>query len=163
MYYGNGAVCGDRRCREAVSATNVKGCALPLSGLCPAARFRFASSRSRAAPLLPSGLCPAARFRFASSRSRAAPYARRKERRIIRASTMILLSFLLSHGLSLACKFAPVALYEQENYDQGDDKCHVQSYPFREFGAFSCVGLCKEVFPAPSVARRTEQHVYEAA
>ena len=139
------------------------------SGSCHAARFRSASSRSRAAlptvwlspcssiPLRsisltgcssrrpahamqldfaslhlahgllfpPSASRHAARFRSAPSRSRAAPYARRKEGDLIRASTMRSPSFLLAHGLSLACKFAPVSLYEEEYDDERDYKCYV--------------------------------------
>ena len=69
----------------------------------------------------------------------------------------------MTHGLSLACKFAPVALYEQEDYDQGYDECYVGSYPFGEFRAFSCICLGKEVIPAPSVTCGTEEYIYETS
>lgn len=110
-----------------------------------------------------SGSSHAARFRFAPSRSRAAPYAIRKEWPLIRASTMSVHSFLIAHGLSLACKFAPIPLYEEEYYDQGYDEGYVESYPFGEFWSFAGVGFGEEVFPAPSVTGGAEENVYQAA
>ena len=70
---------------------------------------------------------------------------------------------LFALGLSLACKFAPVALYEQEDDDQGYDVCYVWSYPLREFRSFSAVGLCQEFIPSPAVTCSTEEYVYEAS
>ena len=67
------------------------------------------------------------------------------------------------HGLSLTRKFAPVALYEQEDYDERYDVCYVWPYPFREFQAFACICLVHKVIPAPAVPACTEQHIDEAA
>ena len=67
------------------------------------------------------------------------------------------------HGLSLACKLRPVSLDEEEQDDEGDSDGDVESYPLGEFGTLSCVGFFQEVFPAPAVTGRTEEHVHEAA
>ena len=69
----------------------------------------------------------------------------------------------MTQGLSLACKFAPVSLYEQEDHNQRYNESYVGSYPFREFGSFSCICLGKEVIPAPSVACGTEEYIYKAS
>ena len=105
----------------------------------------------------------AARFRFAPSRSRAAPYTRKKEKSSVRASTTDDFSFFLVHGLSLGCKFRPVPLDEEEQDDDGDYDGDVEPYPFGEFGTLSGVGFFQEIFPAPAVTCSTEEYVHKAS
>ena len=136
VHHGNGAVCRDRGGGENVPETILKPGTetdIPLDSFSPvlsegiyvfSVLIQFILHHAQSNILLSAEVYiqPTEAIAYKASLAGCALY-KKKEALPIRVNTIGKHLFLLVHGLSLTRKFAPVSLYEQEDYDERYDVC----------------------------------------